>query len=447
MKKWLILILIVGLFACDKSKKDFETAAQVNTIAAYNKFLEKFPEGKNSTKAQQRICEIELDSAMAKNSIDVYNTFLEKYPSGKSSDIARQKLSDLEFEKALQQDRIEVVADVIEKYPHHTLVPEAQTLLEKLEWKQTLRQNSITALEAFIEKYPDGQFVAAADAQIKELRNPFKILQVTEDERLDLAATGFSGWANAADSSRFVCVQVEFRQIPPKLESKAFFLASDNQKVFDCEAIGDDDGDFCWFPSIHLDWEEDRFSGWCIMVVSGQISFGHFSVAKPIFAFSIPDSIQTGALSLSYNIPVDSCCVDTVTQFKLSNGLTYHCKTIYDLPSTNEDTKLLMLDLVMTNQSKEPLELHRGNVQLFVPSKSDSGEFLDWRWEQMMEGPIDMTGAVPDEQRFAQHLLKLVPQKEYSLVLGFMVDKEIDPAECQLRFFSETRKNLTEKAK
>ncbi|HKK11823.1 MAG TPA: outer membrane protein assembly factor BamD, partial [Flavobacteriaceae bacterium] len=64
---------------------EFDNAQEVNTIEAYQDFLNKFPVGELSEKAKFSIAEINFKEAKKTNSIEEYKKFIQKYPNSKLS--------------------------------------------------------------------------------------------------------------------------------------------------------------------------------------------------------------------------------------------------------------------------------------------------------------------------------------------------------------------------
>lgn len=102
----LYLMLVLALVACDRQGADWEEAQQEDTIAAYEAFVESYPDSPNAEQAQNRIETLRAErawtDAQQRGTIQAFRAFLEAHPDAATADEARDRLQTLEREAAWQ---------------------------------------------------------------------------------------------------------------------------------------------------------------------------------------------------------------------------------------------------------------------------------------------------------------------------------------------------------
>src|SRR5690606_7728671 len=93
----------------EKDKKDWDTAAKTNTIAAYQTYLNTWPSGDYSNAARKNIQQLEADNkgwqtARGAHTKAAYQTYLNDFPQGQFASTARIEIG--KFEKAEEEQRL-----------------------------------------------------------------------------------------------------------------------------------------------------------------------------------------------------------------------------------------------------------------------------------------------------------------------------------------------------
>lgn len=93
----------------EKDKKDWDAAAKVNTIAAYQAYLNTWPGGDYSNAARKNITQLEADNrawqtARSSHSKAAYQTYIKNFPQGQFASTARVEIG--KFEKAEEEQRL-----------------------------------------------------------------------------------------------------------------------------------------------------------------------------------------------------------------------------------------------------------------------------------------------------------------------------------------------------
>ena len=121
-------------------KKDWAQAEQENSIASYQKYVKRHPEGSHAQTAHQRIQKLEesraWEMAMKRNTTSGYRSFMKRFPQSEFADRAFEAL---------------------------------ETAEEKLAWKDTQRRDRISVYLKFIRSYPNSLYRTEAERRIEEL--------------------------------------------------------------------------------------------------------------------------------------------------------------------------------------------------------------------------------------------------------------------------------------
>ncbi len=81
-----------NILLAQKDLKSFEKAKKVNTIEAYEKFLNKYPDSEFSKTAESEIIQIKYNQAVSSNDIIAFNSFIKDYPDTESADALVEKI-------------------------------------------------------------------------------------------------------------------------------------------------------------------------------------------------------------------------------------------------------------------------------------------------------------------------------------------------------------------
>ena len=128
----ILCALLVLLFGCSSENRDWSTAQRENTAASYHSFLQKFPSGKHSAEAQQRIESLDWQSTETADTPGAFRKFLKEHPSGTHAKLATAQL-------------------------------------ETVSWEAAKKTNTATSFKAYLADFPQGQFATEAKARVKAL--------------------------------------------------------------------------------------------------------------------------------------------------------------------------------------------------------------------------------------------------------------------------------------
>lgn len=166
---------------------DAWSAAQaVNSIAAYETYLESYPKGRFATSAKIKLTELKKgekvqtsaspvpvataattidpetafwNEVKASNSPEYYDAYLKQYPKGKYLALARLALKKLDDAAKAEAARQEAERKQLAEQQKHD-----QLRVEREAWERAKSADSIAGYAAYLESYPKGQFSALAQA-------------------------------------------------------------------------------------------------------------------------------------------------------------------------------------------------------------------------------------------------------------------------------------------
>jgi len=102
----LFLTLMLFLIGCDRQGAQWEQAQQEDTVAAYQSFVERYPDSPESQEARNRIQALRAERAWTdarqRNTAEAYRGFLEQFPDAAMSQEAQTRLQTLERETTWQ---------------------------------------------------------------------------------------------------------------------------------------------------------------------------------------------------------------------------------------------------------------------------------------------------------------------------------------------------------
>jgi len=99
---WCILVLLSAA-ACSAEKSDWKAANNHPSTLAFEQFLAKYPNGRFSDAAGQKLEELRFRDTAGFNTLDSYQSFLKQYPSGRFTEQARQAIDALDWGTAQKE--------------------------------------------------------------------------------------------------------------------------------------------------------------------------------------------------------------------------------------------------------------------------------------------------------------------------------------------------------
>jgi outer membrane protein assembly factor BamD (BamD/ComL family) len=133
MKKLLniltFLLLLSLLFSCNREKKDYYKAKQINSIEALKEFAVNHPNSEFIDSAKGIIDKLIWDTIVQKNSMKNYEMFILEHPGS-------------------------------------MFIDSAKDIVDKMLWQEVKSLNTVSDYETFIEDYPESKFIDSAKIMI-----------------------------------------------------------------------------------------------------------------------------------------------------------------------------------------------------------------------------------------------------------------------------------------
>lgn len=168
-KKAILIVVSILITGCASQKSMYYKATDTNTIEAYQKFLEKYPDGEYAANIKSKIEKLEYQMVIESNSIDSLQNFLTKYPSSSYREEIQQKIEKLEFDEAKTINTIQGLQDFLKKYPKTKFKNEANKSIIKLEFEEVEKISTVESYKKFSQKYPNSEFSQKSEQGIKDI--------------------------------------------------------------------------------------------------------------------------------------------------------------------------------------------------------------------------------------------------------------------------------------
>ncbi|HKL51192.1 MAG TPA: SPOR domain-containing protein [Wenzhouxiangellaceae bacterium] len=170
------LFLALVLVGCDQQGAAWEEAQQEDTIAAYETFVERYPESSQADQAQARIDKLRAERAWTdarqRNTAEAYREFIETHPDAEAADDARERLNTLERETQWQalsdSEDIDALQEFASDYPDSPEAEFAQERISELEARAEAERRQ-RELEAERERQRQAQIEAAQNTHRVQL--------------------------------------------------------------------------------------------------------------------------------------------------------------------------------------------------------------------------------------------------------------------------------------
>jgi len=134
------LFAILGvIFLTGCAGSAFKAAKEQNTISAYSKFIDEYPDSEFASEAKKLKEEMVFEKAKTTNSISEYDSYLKEYPNGSYVTEANKLKEDLEFKEAKQKNTVEAYNSYLKKYPDGIYAAKAKLYIEQKIWGTTVK--------------------------------------------------------------------------------------------------------------------------------------------------------------------------------------------------------------------------------------------------------------------------------------------------------------------
>lgn len=179
MKRACLAIFAVAFVGCATSPEvtSWNMAKEVNTPAAYQDYIRRYPRSGNADEAREMVGKSKMDQILKADTVDECVRIMKTNPDPKIA----ATVSDLAFKAAQKETSVDVLYDYLANFKGHAGAPEIRRRLEELEFKAAGADASPASMEYFLFRYPESRFAAEGRkslseksfGQVKTWGNPF----------------------------------------------------------------------------------------------------------------------------------------------------------------------------------------------------------------------------------------------------------------------------------
>lgn len=163
-------------------KKRFAKAGEIETVEAYEEFIEKYPQSEYITDARDRIEEIAYRNAENEGTIKAFELFLKECPDSSFTNAAKRKIDVIQYEPYKSKDTTEAYKEFIDKFPENQFVRDAKKNIGKPQsGKVEKTKEKTTSPNSQKQKHTNAIDQEITD-KLKKLESFYKKGLIDEDE-------------------------------------------------------------------------------------------------------------------------------------------------------------------------------------------------------------------------------------------------------------------------
>lgn len=158
MKRACFSILAIVLAGCATSPEitSWNMAKEVNTTAAYQDFVQRYPQSGRADEAREMVAKSKMEQIMKVDTVAECVKIMKTNPDPKTAAI----VADLAFKAAQKETSVEALYDFLAYFKGHVGAPTIRSRLEELEFKGAKADVSPGGMEYFLFRYPESRFAA-----------------------------------------------------------------------------------------------------------------------------------------------------------------------------------------------------------------------------------------------------------------------------------------------
>jgi len=158
MKRVCLGILAIAFAGCATSPEvtSWNMAREVNTPAAYQDYVHRYPNSGHVDEAKEMIGKSKMDQILKADTVDECVRIMKMNPDPKTA----ATLADLAVKAAQKEISVEALYDFLAYFKGNAGAPEVRRKLEELEFKSASEDASPEAMEYFLFRYPESRFAA-----------------------------------------------------------------------------------------------------------------------------------------------------------------------------------------------------------------------------------------------------------------------------------------------
>lgn len=136
-----------------------------------------------------------------RGTIAAYESYLQRFPNGNHASEAKENVESLYWKEASAAPSPESLQEYLSRYPGGRFAQEAKRQIEFLRWREAVSANTVASLQEYLRQYPSGRFVREVVSQRNSLLNSDAPLQaalnIGTKEGIESFLADFPGHARA----------------------------------------------------------------------------------------------------------------------------------------------------------------------------------------------------------------------------------------------------------
>jgi len=166
MKRVCLGILAIAFAGCATSPEvtSWNMAREVNTPAAYQDYVHRYPNSGHVDEAKEMIGKSKMDQILKADTVDECVRIMKMNPDPKTA----ATLADLAVKAAQKEISVEALYDFLAYFKGNAGAPEVRRKLEELEFKSASEDASPEAMEYFLFRYPESRFATEGRTLLSE---------------------------------------------------------------------------------------------------------------------------------------------------------------------------------------------------------------------------------------------------------------------------------------
>ncbi len=166
MKRTCLAIFAIALAGCATSPEitSWNMAREVNTPAAYQDYVQRYPNSGHTDEAREMIGKSKMDRILKADTVDECVRIMKTSPDPKTA----ATVADLAFKAAQNETSVEALYEYLDCFKGYDGAPAIRGRLEEIEFKSATAGASPVAMEFFLFRYPESRFAAEGRTFLSE---------------------------------------------------------------------------------------------------------------------------------------------------------------------------------------------------------------------------------------------------------------------------------------
>lgn len=201
----------VWLACAARQGADWSAAATSDTVAAYEAYVEAWPEATETATAARRIDDLRWEAAEAVHTVDAYRDYLRGDAGGLYRSFAQLRIEELDFVAALQTGTPDALEAFVAMHRDGRLAEQARDLLDRMHYGAAAVADTSRDYGRYLSVHPAGDYVV--DARADRARTAF------DEARQRASMASWLGFLNhypsgdLADAARTEMDALRFREV------------------------------------------------------------------------------------------------------------------------------------------------------------------------------------------------------------------------------------------